>query len=379
MKYTFTREQIKKIIVEELENSERVEVEEEVDDLIDSYLSLDEQKKGGFFADLLKIIKKQPEEKQEEMAEIAFLKAQSRREALKKIGIGAAIVGAAVGAGGYLKHLEDLATADFRQHRAAAQDFLSTGKKLKKGYEGPSFATQGEYYLENYEFSRDDIESISDFPANSDEAFIAGMRTIPTQYFISYGALADKPLPKLKANTASGYMNRLLQFFNATPSKADMVYNVYTDYSSIGQFGQMDPRMANIKIRVRGIDQPVSVLPPEWTVLFTFITNTMGTFDEKQRMRFERLVLSSEEDRYFRTDMGKNAAVQYGYYKDATGNRYLKPSEREAMSPRTKDTPYDKSNIAYKNSPTLVQRGYNAAIKGKKYPGIPRRDEEENP
>ena len=77
--------------------------------------------------------------------------------------------------------------------------------------------------------------------------------------------------------------------------------------------------------------------------------------------------------------MGKNAAVQYGYYKDATGNRYLKPSEQKAASPRTKDTPYDKSNIAYKYNPTLVQRGYDAAIKGKKYPGIPRRDEEENP
>ena len=379
MQHTFPREQVKKIIIEELEKSEKAEVEAEVDDLIDSYLSLNEQEKEGFFADLLKIIQKQPEEKQEEMAEIALMKAQSRREALKKIGIGAALVGVALGAGGYMKHLEDLAMADYRQHRAAAQDFLSTGKKLKKGYEGPSFATQSEYYLENYEVSRDDIQSINDFAANSDEAVIAGMRTIPTQYFISFEALADKPLPKLKANTASGYMNRLMEFFNGTPSKADMVYNIYTDYSSIGQFGQMDPRMANIKIKVRGVDQPVSVLPPEWTVLFTFITNAMSTFDEKQRMRFERLVLSSEEDRYFRTDMGKNAAVQYGYYKDATGNRYLKPSEQKAASPRTKDTPYDKSNIAYKYNPTLVQRGYDAAIKGKKYPGIPRRDEEENP
>ena len=379
MKHTFTREQVKKIIIEELEKSEKAEVEAEVDDLIDSYLSLNEQEKEGFFADLLKIIQKQPEEKQEEMAEIALMKAQSRREALKKIGIGAALVGTTVGIGGYMKHLEDLALADFRQHRDAADDFLSTDKKLRKGYEGPSFATQSEYYLENYEFSRDDIQSISDFPTNSDEAVIAGMRTIPTLYFISYEALADKPLPKLSANTASGYMNRLMKFFNSTPSKASMVYNVYKDYASIGQFGQMDPRMANIKIRVRGVDQPVSVLPPEWTVLFTFITNAMGAFDEKQRMKFEKFVLSSEEDRYFRTDMGQNAAVQYGYYKDATGNRYHKPSELEAMSPRTKDTPYDKSNIAYKYSPTLVQRGYSAAIKGKKYPGIPRTDEEENP
>ena len=379
MKHAFTREQVKRILIEELEKSEKAEVEEEVDELINSYLSIEEQKKGGFFADLFKIIKKQPEEKQEDMAEIALMKAQSRREALKKIGIGTALVGAAVGAGGYLKHLEDLALADYRQHRAAAQEFTSMGKKLKKGYEGPSFATQSDYYLENYEFSRDDIQSINNFPADSDEATIAGIRTIPTDLFISYEALADKPLPKQKANTASGYMNRLMKFFNSSGSKPEMLYNVYSDYSKIGQFGQIDPRMANIKIRVRGIDQPASVLPPEWTVLFTFITNAMSALDEKEKMKFENLVLSSEENRYFRTDMGKNTAVQYGYYKESTGNRYLKPSEREAMSPRTKETPYDESNISYKNSPTLVKRGYNAAIKGKKYPGIPRRDEEENP
>ena len=379
MKHTFTREQIKRIIIEELERSEREEVEEEVDDLIDSYLSLDEQKKGSFFADLFKIIKKQPEGKQEEMAEIALMKTQSRREALKKIGIGAAIAGTGAGVGGYLKHLENLALADYRQHRAAAQEFTSMDKKLKKGYEGPSFATQGDYYLENYEFSRDDIQSINNFPADSDEETIAGNRAIPTDLFISYEALTDKPLPKQKANTASGYMNRLMKFFNSSGSKPEMLYNIYSDYSKIGQFGQFDPRMANIKIRVRGKDKPVSVLPPEWTVLFTFITNAMSALDEKEKMKFENLMFSSEERRYFRTEKGRNTAVQYGYYKESTGNRYLKPSEREAMSPRTKETPYDESNISYKNSPTLVKRGYKAAIKGKKYPGIPRRDEEENP
>ena len=67
MNHTFTREQIKRIIIEELERSEREDVEEEVDDLIDSYLSLSEEKEEGFFADLLKFIKRQPEEKQEEM------------------------------------------------------------------------------------------------------------------------------------------------------------------------------------------------------------------------------------------------------------------------------------------------------------------------
>jgi len=60
MKHTFTREQVKRIIIEELEKSEKAEVEQEVDDLIDSYLSIDEQKNGGFFADLFNIIKKQP-------------------------------------------------------------------------------------------------------------------------------------------------------------------------------------------------------------------------------------------------------------------------------------------------------------------------------
>ena len=38
-------------------------------------------------------------DKQEEMAEIALMKAQSRRDALKKIGIGAAILATGVGVG----------------------------------------------------------------------------------------------------------------------------------------------------------------------------------------------------------------------------------------------------------------------------------------
>ena len=114
MKHAFTREQVKRIIIEELEKSEKAEVEEEVDELINSYLSIEEQKKGGFFADLFKIIKKQPEEKQEDMAEIALMKAQSRREALKKIGIGTALVGAAVGAGAAASAIERAHRADRR-------------------------------------------------------------------------------------------------------------------------------------------------------------------------------------------------------------------------------------------------------------------------
>ena len=62
MKHAFTREQVKRIIIEELEKSEKAEVEQEVDDLIDSYLSLDEEKKDGFFSELLRMIKGQPKE-----------------------------------------------------------------------------------------------------------------------------------------------------------------------------------------------------------------------------------------------------------------------------------------------------------------------------
>ena len=374
MKHTFTREQVKRIIIEELEKSEKAEVEQEVDDLIDSYLSLDEEKKDGFFSDLLRIIKGQPKEEQEEIAEIALMRAQSRREALKKIGIGAALFTTAVGAGGYLKHLEDLATADYRQHRAAAKEFQS-GKE----YEGPDFATQNKFYLENYEFSRDDILSVNDFAPRSDEANIAGLRTIPTEYFISYEALSDKPIPKLKATTGSDYVNRLMKFFGSTSSKPKMLYSVYNDYSKIGQVGYAGATAANITIRIKGMDQPVSVLPPEWTILFTFITNAISTLDDRDRTRFETLVVSAEEDRYYRTQRGKHAAVQYGYYQSAPGTRSLKPSEREGLPPRTAESPYDQSNISYKYQPSLVERGYNAAIKGKEYPGIPRRDEKKSP
>jgi hypothetical protein len=355
MKHDFTREQIKRIIIEELEKSEKAEVEEEVDDLIDSYLSLDEEKKNGFFSALLNLIKRQPEDKQEEMAEIALMKAQSRRDALKKIGVGAALLGVAVGTGGYLKHLENLALADTRQHRAAADKFRSG-----EGYEGPRFVDQQKYYSENYNFEISDIESIDNFPKGSDEAVIAAFRTIPTKYFISYEALADKPIPKLKANSGQRYLNRLSQFFEETPDKPMMLYGVYSDYSKIGQVG-FDPQQANIKVKVGRHPEPVAVLPPEWTILFTFITNAMAALDEKDRERFENLVVSSEERRYFLTQRGQQSAVNYGHEVGTSGRQI------------------DKSNSAYKFAPTLVQRGYDAGVKGEPNPGLPRRGDVENP
>lgn len=353
MKHTFTREQIKRIIIEELERSEREDVEEQVDDLIDSYLSLSEEKEEGFFADLLKIIKRQPEEKQEEMAELALMRAQTRRDALKKIGIGIGILGTAVGAGGYMKHLEDLAFADMRKHRAAAEKFQSG-----EGYEGPSFASQEEYYKENYNFQINDIESIDDFPKESEEAIIASFRTIPTKYFISYEALADKPIPKLQTNSGGNYLRRLAQFFEETPNKPEMLYNIYNDYTKIGQVG-FNPEQATIEVQVGR--QPLVVQPPEWTILFTFITTAMASLDDKDRQKFENLVVSSEERRYFLTQQGQQAAVNYGHETGKAGEQI------------------DKSKSAYKFAQTLVRRGYNAGIKGEPNPGLPRRGDTESP
>ena len=355
MKYRFTREQIKQIIFEELKKSQKAEVEAEVDNLIDSYLSLSEQENEGFFADLLKIIQRQPEDQQEEMAEIALMKAQSRRDALKKIGIGAAILATGVGVGSYLKHLENLALADTRQHRAAADKFRSG-----EGYEGPRLIDQQEYYLQNYDFQISDIESIDNFPKGSDEAIIAAFRTIPTKYFISYEALADKPIPKLKANSGQRYLNRLSQFFQETSDKPTMLYGVYSDYSKIGQVG-FDPQQANIKVKVGRHPEPVAVLPPEWTILFTFITNAMAALDERDREKFENLIVSSEERRYFLTQRGQQAAVDYGHEVGSRGGQI------------------DKSKSAYKFAPTLVQRGYDAGVKGEPNPGLPRRGDVESP
>ena len=355
MKYRFTREQIKQIIFEELKKSQKAEVEAEVDNLIDSYLSLSEQENEGFFADLLKIIQRQPEDQQEEMAEIALMKAQSRRDALKKIGIGAAILATGVGVGSYLKHLENLALADTRQHRAAADKFRSG-----EGYEGPRFIDQQEYYLQNYDFQISDIESIDNFPKGSDEAIIAAFRTIPTKYFISYEALADKPIPKLKANSGQRYLNRLSQFFQETSDKPTMLYGVYSDYSKIGQVG-FDPQQANIKVKVGRHPEPVAVLPPEWTILFTFITNAMAALDERDREKFENLLVSSEERRYFLTQRGQQAAVEYGHEVGSSGGQI------------------DKSKAAYKFAPTLVQRGYDAGVKGAPNPGLPRRGDVASP
>ena len=355
MKHGFTREQIKRIIIEELQKSEKAELEQEVDELIDSYLPLDEEKKGGFFSDLLNLIKRQPREKQEEMAEIALMKAQSRRDVLKKIGISAAFLTAGIGTGAYLEHLEDLASASFRQHRGAYEKFQSG-----EGYEGPSFLKQQDYYLQNYNFQISDIESIDNFPKGSDEAIIAAFRTIPTKYFISYEALADKPIPKLKANSGKRYLNRLAQFFEETPDKAKMLFSVYNDYSKIGQVG-FDPRQANIQVKVGSHPEPVAVLPPEWTILFTFITNAMAALDDRERERFENLVVSSEERRYFLTPRGQQAAVDYGHEAGTRGEQI------------------DKSKSSYKFAPTLVQRGYDAGVKGEPNPGLPRRGDVESP
>jgi hypothetical protein len=362
MRHAFTREQIKKIIIEELDRSDKDDVEEKVDDLIDSYLSIDEAKRGGFFGDLLKLVKGQPEEKQEEMAEIALLKAQSRRDALKKIGISAAMLGIGLGAGSYLKHLENVATADAREYRAAmaaAQDEF----RKKGGYEtGVDFANQAEFYLNNFEFSIDELQSVKNFPAGSDEEFIASTRTVPTPYFISYQSLRDKPIPKCEVDRGQDYMNRLTKYFESVPKsqRVPILSSIYVEFAGIGKTGYAGAMAAAVKIKIpgRGI---ASVQPPEWTILFTFLTNAMAVLDEQEKEQFINRVLSSEESRFFSTEQGKMKAVKYGYEIGKEGGEI------------------DKNSADYKNARELVQRGYNAGVAGKPFPGIPSRGDREKP
>ena len=362
MIHTFTREQIKRIIIEELERNEKAEVEEEVDNLIDSYLSLKEEKKGGFFADLLKIIKGQPEDKQEEMAELALMKAQTRRGALKKIGI--VLVGASFIGGGvsYLNHLEDLASAPRVELQAKIKDAQDEFNREGDYESGVEFADQSDFYLENYEFSVEDIQSITEFPADSNEELIASLRTIPTPHFISYQSLADKPIPKFKVDRGEDYINKLTRLFEDMPQKrrVSVLVKIYKQLSMIGQVGLAGPDAAAIKVKVSGYDI-VTVQPPEWTILFTFLTKAMQELDEAEREEFDARVLSSEESRYFSTDRGKHKAVRYGYEAGKKGAKLNKDSSD------------------YKNAPTLVQRGYAAALAGKSFPGLPSRVTKEKP
>ena len=327
-------------------DDEAAQAADEIIDILDSG-TLDEAQ-GGFAAQLLKLIglkaTERGIEKEDVSAELAY-KMQSRRDLLKRIGL---VVGtaAALGTGAsFLDYLQSQAALERPAHHASVED-------VRGDYGGPHMAVQGDHYLDNYNFEGQ-IDSIDSFGEGSMEKRLVKYKRAPATDYISPGALLDKPIPKLKSDTGQEAFDYLQANLDGSPDKVKYLFSVYRELLGIGQVGLAGAESVQIKVKDGG--EVKTVLPPEWSILFTFLTNSLEGLDEAQMVEFKGKIDKEEIRKHFDTPRGQKQAVDHGYELGKAGGEI------------------DQTSVFFSHQPELVAMGYEAGIAGEKNPGIPRR------
>ncbi len=403
MNITLTSEQLHQIIKEEikkeLKDNDQIATEIAID-LLKKFSTLEEQEEDvekKFAQSFLEDLENVPDEDKEEVAEIALYKLQSRRELIKKIGIGVLVAGLLGSAGGVINGLKKKAYGEdidnFRTQVKLSDEF----EKQFQNYKGPALGNQAEAYLNEFTFTAGELSDVSNFTTDSDEEYIASVRRIPTTLFIDLHALLDKPIPKLKANTGKEFVDAATKFFLGSKQKVGTLYSFYSDYEKIGQFGNLDPKMANINIKVQGYEKPIEVLPPEWTILHSLISDFMSILSKEEYTKFRKLMGGREEEKAFLTVQGQDVAVSYGHYigvaEFCSKNPNNKICKATAVSLNKEYglsfTEMPASNFInkallnkdqkgivedggpYKFAQSLVMRGYKKGILGEPNPGRP--------
>ena len=322
----------------EPDNDKAAQAADEILDILDSE-TLNEQEEG-LAAKLLKLIGLKATEHGIEVddvsAELAY-KMQNRRDFLKRLGIAAGAAAIMGGGASFLEYLESQAALERGSYEASVED-------TRGDYAGPHMGSQGEHYLENYNFEGE-IDSIASFGKGSLEGEIAQYRRTPSEFYITAGALLDKPIPKLKSNTGHEAFDHLQAKLDGAPDKVKYLNSVYEDLVAIGQVG-FDARDAQINVKAG--DQVVSVQPPEWSILFTFLTNSLEGLDEAQQLEFRGKAQKEEIRKHFLTPKGQKQAVDHGYK--------LGKAQEEI----------DKTSVFFTNQPELVVRGYEAGVAGER-------------
>ena len=293
----------------------------------------------------------------------------TRRKILQMLG-GAAAVGA-TGA-----WIDSLVKADAAERRAsrpghAIADAQAAAKESLGEYEGPEFAEQQDYFS-NLDFTGA-IKDTNSLPEDSIGAVISQFRVqgLPSLY-ISTEALLDKPIPKIKANSGKAALEYYRIKYEAQQDKLRALLRLYKELVGIGQLGYAGGSGATIVVKAGG--QQVRVLPPEWTILFHFITQEASELSEEELLEFRDQISSAEIKRYYNTiDAGKRKAINWGHKMGLRANK----SGRTDITPEQyrEEYPQDASEAANAahHGAHFFDIGFAAGVAGEEEaPPVPR-------
>ena len=189
--------------------------------------------------------------------------------------------------------------------------------------------------------------------------------------YISPDALLEQPIPKIKANTGADALQYYQTKYDAIDDKPRALMSLYRDLVVIGQLGSAGAQSATIVVNAG--NQRVRVLPPEWSILFHFITTAADSLSEEQLLEFQNKIYITELTRFYKTvERGKQAALDKGYdmgtdarkkaralgakLTDFTPEQYRQENRQDAEANYGKDS---------------FDIGFNAGVAGEEKPELP--------
>lgn len=288
----------------------------------------------------------------------------TRRKILQMLG-GAALVG---GTGAWIDSRVKAAAAERRADNAAFYDLADAQTAAKESlgtYEGPEFGEQQDYFS-NLDFTGA-IENTNSLPEDSIGAAISQLRVVglPNLY-ISTKALLDKPIPKIKANSGRAALEYYRIKYEANLNKPAALLSLYGELVGIGQVG-VSPQ--NVTIVVNDGGRAVRVLPPEWSILFYFITQEASKLPEDELVDFQNQIYDREFDRFYNTvERGKQEALNRGHEIGLLAYK----SGRTGITPEQYREAYPQDNAAHHGA-HFFDIGFAAGVAGEKEaPTVPR-------
>ena len=290
-------------------------------------------------------------------------KAHTRRKVLQMLAA-AGVLG--LGAAWIDSHLESAAAerrAEYSQYYDIG-DAQEAAKKALGDYEGPSLAEQEEYY-QNIDFAGA-IENVNSLPEGSIGAELVNFRVagLPDLY-VSPDALLEQPIPKMKANTGADALQYYQTKYDAIDDKPRALMSLYRELVVIGQLGSAGAQSATIVVNAG--NQRVRVLPPEWSILFDFITTAADSLSENQLLEFQNEIYNTELTRFYNTvERGKQAALDKGYLM---GTRALDANLTDFTPEQYRQEYRQDAEANYGKH--FFDIGFNAGVAGEEKPELP--------
>lgn len=249
-----------------------------------------------------------------------------------------------------------------------AVEAQKSAQKHAKGssgaYEGPDFGDQGDYFS-NLDFAGS-IQDIKSLPEDSIGGQLSQFKVsgLPDLY-ISAEALLDKPIPKMKANSGKDALMFYQIKYQSANNKQQALMRLYKELVGIGQVGYSGIDVAMV---VNDGGRPVRVLPPEWSILFHFITQEAANLSESDLTDFQNQIYDTELYRFYNTvGKGKQVALDSGY---DLGSRALKSGRPDITAEQYRQAYPD--DLAAHQGKHFFDIGFVAGTAGEEKPKVPR-------